>query len=1450
MNKRVTSLLGTFLISFPLLLWSRELIEEINFRKVDLSFSRFKEYDVVSLKDAVYTNELGAPMLPCYQARILIPQGATATQVKVISCRKDKLPGEYNICPTQPPRPISVDREVPFTLPDSTVYSSSASYPGELVKLVGTGEKGGYKIAELLIYPVQYIPYEKSLTFFSHITLKLKYEDTHTATGITKFQKESIEPTVRELIVNTELLDMYAPPLLEKQNEIRYCIITSSSFLSEFQRLADWKTKKGVRAKVVCLDSIYNSCPGIDNPAKIRKFISDARSNWGTQYFLLGGQCDFENSQEIVPRRDAFCLDLPYGYYSDEDTIPCDLYYSDLDGTWDGNGNGIYGETGDGVNMYSDVFVGRAPVSNLTQVQNFVNKVLTYECNPPTGYEKKILLPAVLLFPPYAYWGDIVNDAIANVTPTDWEDAKLYESNGTLSEQEVIDSINAGFGFTHYSAHGNEYGVYTAWAQVILNSADVNNLNNGNKIGVHNSIACFSGAVDEVAGGDCFAEHLINKQNGGAVASIMNSRYGFGRPPDMYASELMDLEFYKKLFNANLYHLGEAHAASKDAYVTNAQSDAYFRYCVYELNLFGDPELPMWTDEPKELTVNHPSTIFVGLHSFEVTCSNCGYPVSNASVCLMKGSEIYTTGTTNSAGSVTFNINIPTSGALWITATARNFLPYEGYATVSLGATVSIEPDTIQVNNPTDVEITVYGFSNVEVKIAGLGVSKCDTTNAAGVCTINVNAPYGEVLKCTGSIGRGDCFTDSIWVTEANDLNSPNILAQSSLIGLTDTLTTGYEGILTGTSLNSGFTIFAKGCGIDTSAYTDGTSIDLSVVPTSFGSIYGYIAKSGYKVYTKSFPVLKVFGSLAGTVTHSITNNGILGAIIKGYEKGVDTLVATPIFIDTADASGNWSSYNLIQVNEYDIYASKFGYFHYSTTKLVKHGVNTLYIKLQPLPTGVVYGVVTDSVTGAYLSNADIRICRADNSELYNTVATDDNGNYAVTLPYFTYKFHVLSYNHTPKHCDVTVNSDSLRVDFAMSTGGCRIDWACFQHDSAHTGVSPLKGDMNTHQVKQLWSRSIGGYVTCGCALGDIDGDGKLEVVVGSSNGKVYALNGEDGSKLWSYTTSSYVYSSPALGDIDSDTKLEVVFGAWDDFTVYALNGENGSKLWSYKTNSYVCSSPALGDIDKDDTLEVVIGSYDSLIYALNGENGSKLWSYKTGGPAYASPAIGDIDKDDKPEVVAGGYSDRLYAINGEDGSELWTASTWGSVSGGYALGDIDGDNKLEVVFVDCTARAFAWNGENGSLLWRHEDLLIIGGANTTAAIGDVNGDGKAEVVYGGAFKIYALNKTGPPQQVEEQVSSQELSVLLLQNTPNPFSDYTSIRYALPINTKVSVNIYNLLGQKVATIVNEHQLAGWHTISWNGRDGKGDKVAGGIYFCKLTTSDGKSFTRKLILLKK
>jgi hypothetical protein len=88
----------------------------------------------------------------------------------------------------------------------------------------------------------------------------------------------------------------------------------------------------------------------------------------------------------------------------------------------------------------------------------------------------------------------------------------------------------------------------------------------------------------------------------------------------------------------------------------------------------------------------------------------------------------------------------------------------------------------------------------------------------------------------------------------------------------------------------------------------------------------------------------------------------------------------------------------------------------------------------------------------------------------------------------------------------------------------------------------------------------------------------------------------------------------------------------------------------------------------------------------------------------------------------------------------------------------------------------------------------------------------------------------------------------LFQNYPNPFNLETLIKYALPEESEVKIVVYNLLGQKVRVLVEDFQEPGYYTISWDGRNNKGEVVGSGIYFYRIQAG---SFTKtaKMSLLK-
>jgi hypothetical protein len=100
----------------------------------------------------------------------------------------------------------------------------------------------------------------------------------------------------------------------------------------------------------------------------------------------------------------------------------------------------------------------------------------------------------------------------------------------------------------------------------------------------------------------------------------------------------------------------------------------------------------------------------------------------------------------------------------------------------------------------------------------------------------------------------------------------------------------------------------------------------------------------------------------------------------------------------------------------------------------------------------------------------------------------------------------------------------------------------------------------------------------------------------------------------------------------------------------------------------------------------------------------------------------------------------------------------------------------------------------------------------------------------------------------DEPTTAIPTAISLDQNFPNPFNPQTEISFGLPANGLVSIDVYDVMGRKVATVANEEMTAGYHSVIWKGTNDSGESVSSGVYFYKLTQGDN-TVTKKMIMLK-
>jgi flagellar hook assembly protein FlgD len=111
-----------------------------------------------------------------------------------------------------------------------------------------------------------------------------------------------------------------------------------------------------------------------------------------------------------------------------------------------------------------------------------------------------------------------------------------------------------------------------------------------------------------------------------------------------------------------------------------------------------------------------------------------------------------------------------------------------------------------------------------------------------------------------------------------------------------------------------------------------------------------------------------------------------------------------------------------------------------------------------------------------------------------------------------------------------------------------------------------------------------------------------------------------------------------------------------------------------------------------------------------------------------------------------------------------------------------------------------------------------------------------------------ALTVTGLPTEINSGENIVPESFALAQNFPNPFNSATTIRYTLQQPSRVTLKIYNLLGEEIKTLVEADETTGWKSVDWNGTDRFGRSVNSGVYVYRLEI-EGKVLSRKLMVLR-
>ncbi len=417
--------------------------------------------------------------------------------------------------------------------------------------------------------------------------------------------------------------------LFAQQTGARYLIITHDNYYNAIKPLAEWKTQKGCKAKIVRLSEI-----GSDS-TQIKNYVVNAYNSWNIkpEFLLLVGN--------------KYQLPFPVMGHTGYDYYCSDNYYTNVAG-----------------DFRNEIIPGRLWVFDSSQVNTIVAKILGYEKNPYLSdlswFRKGTTIVNEDDYPPYSdsvYWADtrFAHElmAYANFVQID----SLAESFGN-SSVDVVNAINEGRTYILYRGVSFHYWDFPFW------DIDTSDMHNGLKLPVVISATCAT--VEGI--GDAWLNAGTPDTPKGTIG-FLGTTTGLENAAE-YRSALAKGTM-QAIFRDSLVTLGKAAEAGRLNYYNifgnTLEYDSW--------TCLGDPELNLWTTTPRPIHILH--TGFWVRDTYTVTVKYNSLPVESALICIQEfhDTTTYFYKRTDASGKAVFigSLHMPDSALL--TVTGRNLLP-------------------------------------------------------------------------------------------------------------------------------------------------------------------------------------------------------------------------------------------------------------------------------------------------------------------------------------------------------------------------------------------------------------------------------------------------------------------------------------------------------------------------------------------------------------------------------------------------------------------------------------------------------------------------------------------------------------------------------------------------------------------------------------------------------
>ena len=301
---------------------------------------------------------------------------------------------------------------------------------------------------------------------------------------------------------------------------------------------------------------------------------------------------------------------------------------------------------------------------------------------------------------------------------------------------------------------------------------------------------------------------------------------------------------------------------------------------------------------------------------------------------------------------------------------------------------------------------------------------------------------------------------------------------------------------------------------------------------------------------------------------------------------------------------------------------------------------------------------------------------------------------------------------------------------------------------SEEVEVTPTAQDFTLIPDQEGWPFQTESEVFSSPVLVDLDGDGTLEVIVGSKDGLLHVWN-HDGSSIagWPQETDSELIATPSVGDLDADGSLEIVLPVERRVYIFRSDGTPFNSEWPKRFKSRIIAAATLADLDKDFDKEIIIVTKTDGVHVLH-HDGDELdgWPQEIEDFGLSPAAVGDLNRDASLELVVTTSGANVYAWEA-DGTALegWPIEPRPGTGANAppVLADLDSDGTLEIIVMFRNGSIYVLS-QKGEV--RDGWPQRIGYTPYAApAVGDLNSDGQLEIIAGdlGTSSIVAFNEDG-----------------------------------------------------------------------------------------------------------